>query len=728
MSLIGERYFAAAPDGLLGDKLWTRFEDSQREHTPRAARWCAAYMHYYGDENEAGRTWGMTRRGEAGELASIRINRARRGSKARQQLIVSGRMAFGAKCKTDDVDAELSKIVAETWLEHDFQENGLEQLWKQWVEWSEVWADAYTFTEFDWTRGADLFNGSGIQRDGDVRTTLLPPWLVSSDNSVASPKDRNWWFVCLSRPKADLVHLYTKVRQGSNWVEGDEAERLIYDAKPFLMNNSLSWYGQRWDADRSLEDNAEVVTFIHQPTLALPLGRMVRLTAGDCVLEDRPLIGPNGDYDETAPCPIQRLAADEMAGTPHAWAPFFNVLATQELLDGMDTAMATTVTSFSNPLYAIDENANNKTEKLALGLRVWRRPLGGKSPELVQRPEIAESMLNYREILGEDMQQDFNVNNDATGTSDSKEKNAQAEALRASMAVQQVSSQAAESRAAARRMMEVRIKTLRKNANGERLLRIAGNSKRAQLATCRFFTQQNTAPLDNVTLEDANPLEDTWQGRQSMLDYLGPKGIGLIKTQEDVESVLTTGRLAKVIDPVRDENILIASENEAIQRGEAPMVYPTQNHVLHMRKHHGPTMTSAALKNPALLQTFDAHEREHWQMYFGCDRDTDPLYHPRMQFVKGLGPEPQAPIPPPAARGAPPAAPQPQPGAPGPHAPPPGHQPPPNGPPSTQGPSGPTQAAPVQPVAGQTTNLPRNPLTHQAFSPTAAPIQTGPPS
>lgn len=721
MSLLQDRYFAAAPDAKLGDRVWGRFEDSQAEHTARAARWCAAYMHYYGDETEAGRTWGMARRGEAGELAAIRINRARRGSKARQQLIVSGRMAFGAKCKTDDVDAELSKIICETWLEHDFEENGVEQLWKQWVEWSEVWADAYTFTEFDWTRGADLFNGKTIQRDGDVRTTLLPPWLVSSDNSVASPKDRNWWFVCLSRPKADLIHLYTRVRRGETWVGGDEAQRLIYDSKPFMSSNRLAFAGQRGELDRTLEDNAELVTFVHQPTLTLPTGRFIRMLGADCILEDRPLIGPNGDYDESAPCPVQRLAADEMAGTPHAWAPFYNVLATQELLDGIDTAAATTVTSYSQPVYAIEKGGGEKPEKLAMGNRIWRIAPNGKKPELIERPTIDQQLLAYREVLGQDMQQDFNVNDDATGATDSKEKNAQAEALRASMAVQQVSSQAAESRASGRRMMECRLKTLRKNANGQRMLRMSGNSKRAQFVTSRFFTSRTIEPLDNVTLEDSNPMEDTWQGRQAMLDYYGPKGCNLIKSQEDIESVITTGRLAKAINPVRDENILIATENEMIQRGEAPMVYPTQNHVLHMRQHACTTMSTAALKNAKLLGTHNEHEKEHWQMRFGCDRDSDPLYQPRYEFVMGRGPEPQAPIPPPAARGQPGAAPggPPPPGAPQPH---------PGGPPAPmpQGPPGPPQAAPTQLPGGKPQNLPKNPLTGQVFSPDAPPMGAPP--
>jgi len=205
------------------------------------------------------------------------------------------------------------------------------------------------------------------------------------------------------------------------------------------------------------------------------------------------------------------------------------------------------VTSFATPLYAIEKNIDEKPEKLVLGMRPWRIAPGGKKPELVERPEVPESLMQAREAFQADMDKTFAVNDDATGQTDSKEKNAQAEALRASMAVQQVSSQAAEARVFLRRIMECRLKTLRKNAQGERVLRAVGESQRHLLEGSRFFTAAKLEPLDTVELEDSNPLEDTPQGRQALLDYYGERG--LIKSQEDVESVMRTGRLTKALDP-----------------------------------------------------------------------------------------------------------------------------------------------------------------------------------
>lgn len=709
--LTQDHYFAAAPDGELGDKLWSKFDANQRDVTNRAARWNAAFLHYIGDETEAGRTWGAVRRGDKGELAAIRINRARRNSKARQALIASGRVVWKPKSTTSDAEAEMATLVASTWLEHDYKVAGIEELWKQWIEYSEVFGDAYTFTEWDWTRGSPCQTPHGTMRDGDLRTTLLPPWLVVADNGVPSAKDRNWHFVITSRPKADLVMLHTKIRRGIHWAEGEEAERVIWDARADVFQPLTDRYGE----DHS--DQAEVLTFIHQPTLLMPLGLIVRMLGADCILEQKPLIGAGGDYDDLGPSPIIRLSADEIPGTPYAWAPFFNVLANQEMLDGIDTVASTIVTGYGNPVYALPHGAGEKPEKLAVGNRIWRMGSGDKAPTLIERPEISETLLKYREALADDMVQDFAINDSALGQLPESERNAQAEALAASMAVQQVAPQAAAARRALMSLGELRLKTLRKNMKGERLLKAVGESRRHLLEGTKFFTARQIEPLETVELEEGNPAEDSPQGRQALLDFLGEHG--LIKSGEDVVSVITTGRLAPVLDPVRDENMLIEAENEMIQRGEVPMVFPTQNDVLHYRKHACTTFSVSALRNPSLLKAQTEHNDAHYAQRYGIPPQADPMFHARHEFLMGLSPQdaPAQPMPP--GGGMPGATPQP--GAPS----------------QTQPPSSGEQAqtpapSPVQPDATaapqvKAPNETTNPLNGAPFSPTQPPIQ-GPPS
>jgi hypothetical protein len=706
--LTQDHYFAAAPDDELGDRLWSKFENSQRDVTSRAARWNAAFLHYIGDETEAGRTWGAVRRGDKGELAAIRINRARRNSKARQALIASGRVVWKPKASTSDAEAEVATLVSGTWLEHDYKVSGIETLWKQWIEYSEVFDHAYTYTEWDRTRGSPVPTPGGTMRDGDLRTTLLPPWLVSGDNSVPSPEDRNWHFVVLSRPKPDLVMLHTEIQRGNHTAVGEEAERIIWDARADVFQPLSDRYGEENN------DNADLLVFIHRPTLLMPLGLSIGMLGADCILWKRPLIGKAGAYDDLGPHPLIRLSADEIPGTPHGWAPFYNVLANQEMLDGIDTVAATIVTGYGNPVYSLPHGAGEKIEKLGAGNRVWRLGPGKDKPELIDRPEISETLLKYREALADDMVQDFAINDSALGQLPDSERNAQAEALAASMAVQQVAPQAASARRALMTLGELRLKTMRKNMQGERLLKAVGESRRHLLEGTKFFTARQLEPLETVELEEGNPMEDTPQGRQAMLDFLGEHG--LIKNGEDIVAVVTTGRLAPVIDPVQTENRLIEAENEMIQRGEVPKVWPTHNDVLHYRQHAEPTLSISAGNNTKLLGAEALHSAMHYQQRYGVHPRVDPAFRARHEFLMGRTPQdippPFMPPPPMNADGTP----MPQPGAPT-------QTPPPAAGESSQTPApSPVQPSSTAAPAVKQPNETTNPMTGQPFSTTQPPI------
>ncbi len=665
-TLLRDKYFAARPDLYLGESLWSKFEHlSQRLH-PMGDLWEASYSHYYGDDSMAGRTWGMTRRGEQGSLAAIRINRARRNSKSRQALIMAGVIRPKARAANNDAESAYARDLAELILDYDFKAGGLEQLWQQWVEQTEVFGDAYTFTRWVPWKGPQVGVANGrIVYGGDLETTLVPPWLHEFDESYPTADASPWRFVRTYEPKTELVMNYTRLLDGR---EGDQVADAIWDARGDARLERMSRVAA------AAHDTACVINFVHDPCSVLPLGLFVRMLDGDIVLERRPLIGAGGDYDETTPRPVIRLSADEMADTPHAWAPFWNVLAAQELSDSLLTSHATLVTSYTDPIYAVGANTANDPAKLSSGPgRRWTQGVGDPIPTLLERPEVKESAMKFDEMIAGEMEQDMSINSAVTGQSDGKEKNAQYEALRASQAVQQVSSDAKASRAALSKLFELRLKTLRKNAQGDRIHRIVGKAKQHLIFDSKTYNAKQLSPFEGVELEDGNPMEATPQGRWAIVELR--KSMGLIKSNEDLDTVLVTGRLDPVVDPVHDENMLIKAENDAIRRGEPPKVFVTQNHVLHMRQHMCTTMSPAQLQDAKVLGTWQGHNDEHYGQYFGLppgmQMQQDPLFHARWQFIMGLGPEPMAPPP-----GMPP------PGAPPPGAKPGGKPPPAGGPPS----------------------------------------------
>jgi hypothetical protein len=641
-TLLREKYDWAAPDLELGDKLWGKFQSLRTRPHVMDDYWCAAVAHYDALDDAQGSHTGMTRRGDSGELAAIRINRARRNSKARQALILAGILRPKAQAATNDASSAYARQLVELILDYDLKRGGLDALWAKWVEWSEVLGDAYAFTRWNpWKgRAVGMLDGRVVY-EGELETTILPPWLVEYDESYPTADQSQWFFISTYEPKKDLVLGYSELLDGR---KGEWAADAIWNA---VGDDRL----QRFPL---AHDTAHVVNAIHLPGPGCENGRFVRMLDADIVLERRPLIGEHGDYDETAPCPIIRLASDEMIDAPYAHAPFQSQIAPQELSDALLTAHATLVTTYTDPLYSISNQADEQPSKLAAGPgRIWRTGPDGKKPELIERPEVTDSAMKFDEMVAGEMERDMALNDAVTGQTEGSEKNAQAEALRASQAVQQVAPAAKAARAGLMKLCEVRIKTLRKNARGERMLKIVGESKKHLLARATYQASDLEA-FDSVELEEGNPLEATPQGRWELLQLFADRQ--WLKSPEDAVTVLRTGRLEPAIDPLLDENLLIKSENDAIRRGEVPAIFDSQNHVLHMRQHDCVTMNPSALEDAKLLAAYSQHWNEHYVQEFGVDPLTDPLYPARRKFIAGLAPAPMPGVPgapPPAGGGAP---------------------------------------------------------------------------
>lgn len=647
-TLLVDKYPWAARDLDLGNKLWSEFTSRRGRPHVMDDYWCAAVAHYDALDGEQGAHTGMTRRGDSGELAAVRINRARRNSKARQALILAGIIRPKAQAATNDASSAYARQLAELILEYDFKRGGLDSLWAKWTEYSEVLGDSYAFTRWNPWAGEDVgvMDGRPV-RSGDVETVILPPWLHEFDESYPTPEQSPWCFVSTYEPKVELVMAYTRLLDGR---EGDQAADAIWGA---IGDERL----QRIPGEHH---TAHVVTAIHKPTQAQPLGLYVRMIDADVVLERRALIGDGGDYDPTGPSPVIRLASDEMIDAPYAHAPFQSQLAPQELSDSLLTSHATLVTSLSDPIYAINNLADEQPSKLFAGPgRVWRMGPENKPPTLVPRPEVAKSAMEFDDKIAGEMERDMALNDAVTGQTEGTEKNAQAEALRASQAVQQVAPAAKSYRVGLMKLCELRIKVIRKNAKGDRMLKLVGPAKKHLLARSTYQADELKA-FDSVEFEESNPMELTPQGRWAITkDVYQP--MGLLKSAEDVATSLATGRVEPVVDPILDENLLIKSENDALRRGELPAVYVTQNHVLHMRQHDCVTMTPSALEDAKLLAAHKQHWAEHYMQEFNIDPRVDPLIQQRRKFIQGLAPDPalaMAGAPPGGAPGGPGGAPK----------------------------------------------------------------------
>ncbi len=704
-SLISRKYFACAPPKEVS-RIWARLDQLTSRPHPMAPKWMQADLHYFGERGPGGVTWGVTRGGLEGELAQVRVNYSRALVKAKISLITASQVSWSVRAKQDSAAASQATALSRALLEDVWSRYGLAAADVRWEELSQVYAEGHGFVEWDRTRGPDgLVDAANNTRRkaGDCRLTLLPPWLVITDNNRDSAEDQDWWYVRVDRPKADLVMLYQQLADGR---KGNDAAEAIYGVRD---ERRLRSYGFE-----DGQDLAGVVHFIHRPTVALPLGRHVAMLNGDVVLRDTPLFGDDGDYEQV---PIIRRASDERVDTPFAWTSYWDTLGAQEILDCINTTQSTITTTYGNPILFKDAQSNWDTQNATVFGRSLTIPIGGKGAGFITPPELAESHLKYAESLQESQQKALSLNDASLGVSVGADKNAQADALAASMAVQAAGPAVLARRRSLSQLGLVWITTLRHNVTGQRLAKDVGASESNLIADTKQWTGQTLGPIDSVEVEETSPMEATPQGRAAILEqYLAQ---GLIKTVEQIEQVRSTGRLDRVVDPIRDEYLLIQAECEMLAKGEAPVVHPTQNALLHYPANASVLLSLTAQVKPEVIKAVNDCLDKRYFFYFGLwpngeppppgappgfvpMQPPDPLKLDRQRFLMGQGPLP-VPMPMGPPMGGPGPAPEPPPG--------PGGKP-----------NGPGQPAP-SPIAGAPpVNGPKNPLNGAQFSPTAPPV------
>jgi hypothetical protein len=674
---VKQKYFACASPQDIGKKAWARFEKCANDKNDNRFLYTNAYAHYYGYETEAGLGYGMTRRGRDGEYAAIRINRSRAVSKARQALLSAQRFVWKPQARNADVGPARATDVATKLLEDAWKRKAFEQLYCEWLELQDAFSQGFVFLEWDRASGEQkLAMDDAVLMTGEARAHLVAPWHVFYDNSKTSWESLDWAFVRLYKSRWTLASTFRVLPDGR---KGPEAEDAILNAKTDKMLDGTP-YGAGDD-----RDTTGVLVFLHKPTPSLPAGRIVVMLSADVVLMDKPLVDTeDGKGDgEYAEWPLYRMAADKLIDTPHAWTSHWDTLGAQELLDGIDTTLATIITTLGNPVVAFTKGSGNKPEMLAAGFRAWEIPTNGVVPQQVQMGEFPKDALEYRGALMEDQRTMRGLNDVAMGQPDTKDMNAQAFALLAGQAVQQVSAALVAGRTAMEQLGCGYLKLLRKHLDGEQLLKVVGKED-ASLVTDEKWTPNELAGIESVVIESGNPMEYTAEGRMGLLQMMMQAGIKFDLDQ--FQQMVETGRIEPPTRVQRDSVNDVHEENEMLLKAQLgpqlpppppqpgmppqpprpPMVPPeqlppihqVQDHLLHYREHAGVLLSVAARHNAGVVSATQQHLDQHYLEYWGIAPAQDPMRLERQRFMLGQGPMPAPPMPP----GPPAATQQPAPG------------------------------------------------------------------
>lgn len=605
-----DRYFAARPLDKIGESLAQRLADEQSGDTSRQRMFATAFAHYYGYDMGRGPSFEIVRGGAQGEMSKIRVTKARAVAKSYLSVLVGPKVNWRPQAASDSPGAEAATIVASSLLEWQWKKRQLEQVYRMLGEMALVFTESWVFAPWDTTIGPVIgLEGNKPVRAGDIRYYNLLPWDVVRSSEVKSATQSQWRYVRLLENKWDLAKNHPKTALG------EPSRDLILSAS---RDDAMKLASPNWKEDSDL---VPVWYFFHDPCPSLPMGREVMMVSGNCVLRDRPL--RYGTEDEPA-APLVRLALDELFGTPYGYSSWLDTLGPQELMDGLETAIATNQLTLSTQLVAMEKGSDINPNALS-GMQTIEYPKGGKPPVGVNLVNTPAEVFNHLKQKAIDQQGLLNLNDTFRGQPDTAQMNAQAFTVLATQAISQNSPAQQAAVSAIALLGSKTIQTMARYVSDERKVSITGKQSK-YLYTEKVYSGGTLKCISDVFCDVGNPIEQTAAGRFTLAQmYQGSKQQnGEPIYAEQLQHVIDTGRLEPVTSAGRDEMMLIDAENEALASGEKVIAHPLENHMLHARENTRPILNPAGRRNKAVNDATMEHVHEHYVLHYGLPPAMDP--------------------------------------------------------------------------------------------------------
>lgn len=663
-----DQYWATAAPEDIGQELMAKVDTQAASDTALSRQrdmYYRAALYYFGRSSSGmGISQAMTRGGDNGELALVRVNHARALVQTLLNLILSAKVIWDAQANNKDYQSRAQTILASQVLEQYWKDYYLASTAALALEQAIVFGDGFVYAPWDPDKGAEVQgvpkvdaegNVIGLEHEGDFDFRNPLTWDVFRDPYKRSYDELDWVIVHLRENKFNLIAKNPELKDG---ILG--AAQKVELKNPVPMPGTLD------------TDDISVYHFYHKKTPACPTGRETFFVDDRTILHDGPL-----SYDRI---PLYRVRAADIFGSPYAYTQFFEILGPQELVDSLETCIATNQTTFGTQMIAVPTGTAVSPESFG-GMKMLEYPAGmaGAVPQALQLtkspPEIFQhlkDMVGHMELL-------MGLNSTVRGVPESGEQSGSALALLSNQAKQQSSTLEGDFYKMLRMLGTGIVEGLRKKATEPRKVAIAGKANRFLVQQTEYTPSEDFSNIHHVLVDIGNPMQQTTSGRRELADmYLQMLGPGRLQP-EQIDQVIETGRLDPMTGGIRDTLLLVVDENEKMREGQPQPVLADDDHPVHFRGHQDELANPEVRANPAALQAFMQHQSEHWNLYLTSD--------PRRLLTLGIQPPPVM---------APPALP---PGAPGPEGAPPGMSGPPPQPGQPSMPEMPTDKSTGEQVA-----------------------------
>lgn len=561
-----------------------------------ATNWAYYHGQWTGQEGFLG--GGIQRQGSQGEFAFMGSNTFRNLLHHLYILTVRDRPAPQAKATNNDSESLRSCTIAENLVEQYLRKDRVEKRLNLAAEESIVLTEGYVALDWDGMKG-DILGSAKVEEgmpprfdySGDLGIWNASFLDVVKDNRRYPWQEHDW--VCVRRPrnKWDLAALYP-----------EKADDII-QTKEELDSRFDIFSSRETDSDRD-DDVISEWTFYHRPTPAMPLGRKFCFVKGAWLTSD---VLP--DYLKGI-IPVFRCSPGEILLTSLGYSPGFDLQGPQEAANMILSSLVTNFDSQAIQNLWSPPGNNLSAAQVAGGLRIIQSSEKPEPLQLLQNPSDA---YKFFETVIQQMELTSGVNSVLRGQPEASLKSGKALSLIETKAVQYASGliQSYYHLFEDVATCMIRILSAKLSEGHPKVVEIAG--KRDSM-NFEVITREDLSRVDRIVIESSNPLSKTLAGRMEWAEKFLVNG--MIKSPEQLMQVFTTGRLEPIYEAERATLGLIASENEALMRGEVAPVLKTDNQSLHLREQVALLSTPAVRQNEEVAANVLGHCLVHVAMLY----------------------------------------------------------------------------------------------------------------
>ena len=583
----------------------------------RLALWQKMVSEYYAGAFSLG---SLGTAGDQDEFTTIKENHLHSLGEHVVVMVTGSRPAFEPKAKNTDTKTIAQVELGGALLDQAFREKDLEGVNIECVRYCGMFGESYGFCGWDPNAGEPYANNPDTGRNEKTGDLLYGAWMpidVVRDVTKYNAYDHQWLMPRRQMNRYDLAARYPELADRIMAVPSTTTD----ESKRPRMFTPAREAQQRMDSD-----DVTVWYFYHEPSDALPQGRYVEWISADLWLFDGPLPYPW--------IPIERMAGEEMAGSAMGYSSLFDLLPLQHVNSTIRSLVLSHVNNYGTGVWWTRGGSNFDIEDLKGGFTLLKggteAPVGLPPPPLPDYlGEIAKETVQTMEALS-------GVNAVRRGTLVN-------EKAMSGAALALVDAKALEFAAGLQRanvrflegMASKTIKHYQRFGKAKMVALIAGKSNRSKLRD--FIGEQDLPDIDRVTVDIGSPLSRTVSGRMSIAQmYLDMGPAGPIKTAEQIDQVLNTGKLEPAVESTRSRLANIRSENEWLQDGRPVRACATDNHPTHIIEHltviDSPEARQPVAMDPmtglptpesqrvqAVMENALAHVQEHVEMWHTTD-------------------------------------------------------------------------------------------------------------